>query len=104
MSGARFRGRDDVATASLLEFWIVRAERGVWSCSRSLEQRENQTLVVVIGWDVANSGNSIWRRLVAGSPLWRIQLPDQSDRSRQVIALCGDGGFNMLMCEFLAGG
>ena len=22
------------------------------------------------------------------------------DRSRQVIALCGDGGFNMLMCEF----
>ena len=37
-------------------------------------------------------------KLVAGSPLWRIQLPDQSDRSRQVIALCGDGGFNMLMC------
>ena len=23
------------------------------------------------------------------------------DRSRQVIALCGDGGFNMLICEFL---
>ena len=23
------------------------------------------------------------------------------DRSRQVVALCGDGGFNMLMCEFL---
>ena len=23
------------------------------------------------------------------------------DRGRQVIALCGDGGFNMLMCEFL---
>jgi pyruvate dehydrogenase (quinone) len=23
------------------------------------------------------------------------------DRSHQVIALCGDGGFNMLMCEFL---
>jgi thiamine pyrophosphate-dependent acetolactate synthase large subunit-like protein len=23
------------------------------------------------------------------------------DRARQVIALCGDGGFNMLMCEFL---
>jgi pyruvate dehydrogenase (quinone) len=23
------------------------------------------------------------------------------DRSRQVLALCGDGGFNMLMCEFL---
>jgi pyruvate dehydrogenase (quinone) len=23
------------------------------------------------------------------------------DRQRQVIALCGDGGFNMLMCEFL---
>ena len=23
------------------------------------------------------------------------------DRSRQVIGLCGDGGFNMLMCEFL---
>ena len=23
------------------------------------------------------------------------------DRSRQVIALCGDGGFNMLMCEFV---
>ena len=23
------------------------------------------------------------------------------DRSRQVITLCGDGGFNMLMCEFL---
>jgi len=23
------------------------------------------------------------------------------DRSRQVIALCGDGGFNMLVCEFL---
>jgi pyruvate dehydrogenase (quinone) len=23
------------------------------------------------------------------------------DRSRQVIALCGDGGFNMMMCEFL---
>jgi thiamine pyrophosphate-dependent acetolactate synthase large subunit-like protein len=24
------------------------------------------------------------------------------DHSRQVIALCGDGGFNMLMCEFLS--
>jgi pyruvate dehydrogenase (quinone) len=23
------------------------------------------------------------------------------DRSRQIVALCGDGGFNMLMCEFL---
>ncbi len=23
------------------------------------------------------------------------------DRSRQVVALCGDGGFNMLLCEFL---
>src|SRR6202166_1985554 len=23
------------------------------------------------------------------------------DRSRQVVAMCGDGGFNMLMCEFL---
>src|SRR6202166_3117333 len=23
------------------------------------------------------------------------------DRSRQVIALCGDGGFNMMLCEFL---
>jgi pyruvate dehydrogenase (quinone) len=23
------------------------------------------------------------------------------DRSRHVIAMCGDGGFNMLMCEFL---
>jgi pyruvate dehydrogenase (quinone) len=23
------------------------------------------------------------------------------DRTRQVIALCGDGGFNMLMCEFM---
>jgi thiamine pyrophosphate-dependent acetolactate synthase large subunit-like protein len=23
------------------------------------------------------------------------------DRARQVVALCGDGGFNMLMCEFL---
>jgi len=23
------------------------------------------------------------------------------DRSRQVIAMCGDGGFNMLMCEFM---
>jgi pyruvate dehydrogenase (quinone) len=23
------------------------------------------------------------------------------DRSRQIIALCGDGGFNMLMCEFM---
>jgi len=23
------------------------------------------------------------------------------DRARQIIALCGDGGFNMLMCEFL---
>src|SRR5258708_30350873 len=23
------------------------------------------------------------------------------DRTRQVIAMCGDGGFNMLMCEFL---
>src|ERR1700732_543910 len=26
------------------------------------------------------------------------------DRSRQVIALCGDGGFNMLMCEFMTAG
>jgi hypothetical protein len=26
---------------------------------------------------------------------------DDCRRSRQVIALCGDGGFNMLLCEFL---
>jgi pyruvate dehydrogenase (quinone) len=31
----------------------------------------------------------------------RLARPMVLDRSRQVIALCGDGGFNMLMCEFL---
>ena len=36
-----------------------------------------------------------------GTPLGQANGIQALDRSRQVIALCGDGGFNMLMCEFL---
>jgi pyruvate dehydrogenase (quinone) len=37
----------------------------------------------------------------AGTALAQANGIQALDRSRQVIALCGDGGFNMLMCEFL---
>jgi len=36
-----------------------------------------------------------------GTALGQANGIQAADRSRQVIALCGDGGFNMLMCEFL---
>jgi pyruvate dehydrogenase (quinone) len=36
-----------------------------------------------------------------GTALGQANGIQATDRSRQVIALCGDGGFNMLMCEFL---
>jgi pyruvate dehydrogenase (quinone) len=36
-----------------------------------------------------------------GTALGQANGVQAHDRSRQVIALCGDGGFNMLMCEFL---
>jgi pyruvate dehydrogenase (quinone) len=36
-----------------------------------------------------------------GTALGQANGAQALDRSRQVIALCGDGGFNMLMCEFL---
>ena len=36
-----------------------------------------------------------------GTALGQANGVQAADRTRQVIALCGDGGFNMLMCEFL---
>ena len=36
-----------------------------------------------------------------GTALGQANGIEALDRSRQIIALCGDGGFNMLMCEFL---
>ena len=36
-----------------------------------------------------------------GTALGQANGIQAADRSRQVIALCGDGGFNMLMCEFM---
>ena len=36
-----------------------------------------------------------------GTALGQANSIQALDRSRQIIALCGDGGFNMLMCEFL---
>ena len=36
-----------------------------------------------------------------GTALGQANGIQAADRARQVIALCGDGGFNMLMCEFL---
>jgi thiamine pyrophosphate-dependent acetolactate synthase large subunit-like protein len=35
-----------------------------------------------------------------GTALGRANGIQALDRSRQVIALCGEGGFSMLMCEF----
>ena len=38
---------------------------------------------------------------VVGTALGQANGAQALDRSRQVLALCGDGGLNMLMCEFL---
>jgi thiamine pyrophosphate-dependent acetolactate synthase large subunit-like protein len=50
-------------------------------------------------WIAANY-RSVQQRSV-GTALGQANGVQALDRSRQVIALCGDGGFNMLMCEFL---
>src|SRR5246500_2373385 len=47
-------------------------------------------------WIIASFNNG-----AVGTALGQANGIQALDRSRQVIALCGDGGFNMLMCEFL---
>jgi thiamine pyrophosphate-dependent acetolactate synthase large subunit-like protein len=47
------------------------------------------------------SGNWIRQSGAVGTALAQANGIQALDRSRQVIALCGDGGFNMLMGEFL---
>lgn len=44
---------------------------------------------------------SSFNNAAVGTALGQANGVQALDRSRQVIALCGDGGFNMLMCEFL---
>jgi pyruvate dehydrogenase (quinone) len=59
-------------------------------------------------WSANWIRQSGWQRIIGsfnnaavGTALAQANGIQTLDRSRQVIALCGDGGFNMLMCEFL---
>jgi pyruvate dehydrogenase (quinone) len=59
-------------------------------------------------WSANWIRQSGWQRIIGsfnnaavGTALAQANGIQALDRSRQVIALCGDGGFNMLMCEFL---
>jgi thiamine pyrophosphate-dependent acetolactate synthase large subunit-like protein len=74
--------------------------------------RADAVFVLDTGLNTLWSGNWIRQRgrqriigsfnnAAVGTALGQANGVQALDRSRQVIALCGDGGFNMLMCEFL---
>ena len=74
--------------------------------------RPDAVFVLDTGLNTLWSGNWIRQRAqqrfigsfnnaAVGTALGQANGVQALDRSRQVIALCGDGGFNMLMCEFL---
>jgi hypothetical protein len=105
--------------SSIRAFWRLSTRRSKRSTFRrgvfSLPEREYQGCSpahVSPGFTTALDGKrmSINVELIGGSlvvqhyveTLGRKDHPIQAlDGARQVIALCGDGGFNMLMCEFL---
>jgi thiamine pyrophosphate-dependent acetolactate synthase large subunit-like protein len=73
---------------------------------------ENAVFVFDTGLNTLWSGNWIrqkgtqriigsFNNAAVGTALAQANGIQALDRNRQVIALCGDGGFNMLMCEFL---
>jgi thiamine pyrophosphate-dependent acetolactate synthase large subunit-like protein len=74
--------------------------------------RPDAVFVLDTGLNTLWSGNWIRQRgsqrimgsfnnAAVGTALGQANGVQALDRARQVIALCGDGGFNMLMCEFL---
>jgi thiamine pyrophosphate-dependent acetolactate synthase large subunit-like protein len=74
--------------------------------------RPDAVFVLDTGLNTLWSGNWIRQRgsqriigsfnnAAVGTALGQANGVQALDRTRQVIALCGDGGFNMLMCEFL---
>ena len=74
--------------------------------------RRDAVFVIDTGLNTLWSGNWIrqsgsqriigsFNNAAVGTALGQANGIQALDRSRQVIALCGDGGFNMLMCEFL---
>jgi thiamine pyrophosphate-dependent acetolactate synthase large subunit-like protein len=74
--------------------------------------RSNAVFVLDTGLNTLWSGNWIrqsgsqriigsFNNAAVGTALGQANGVQALERSRQVIALCGDGGFNMLMCEFL---
>jgi pyruvate dehydrogenase (quinone) len=76
------------------------------------QAKDNAIFVLDTGLNTLWSGNWIRQRgqqkilgsfnnAAVGTALAQANGIQALDRSRQVIALCGDGGFNMLMCEFL---
>src|SRR5271156_4301786 len=82
--------------------------------ARAVSDLANRDAVFVIdtGLNTLWSGNWIrqngeqriigsFNNCAVGAALGQANGVQALDRSRQVIALCGDGGFNMLMCEFL---
>jgi pyruvate dehydrogenase (quinone) len=73
---------------------------------------DNAVFVVDTGLNTLWSGNWIrqsgsqriigsFNNAAVGTAMGQANGIQALDRARQVIALCGDGGFNMLMCEFL---
>ena len=74
--------------------------------------KRNAVFIIDTGLNTLWSGNWIrqsgsqrilgsFNNCAVGTALGQANGIQVLDRSRQVIALCGDGGFNMLMCEFL---
>src|SRR4030088_3032755 len=58
-------------------------------CGNWIRQRDSQRII------------GSFNNAAVGTALGQANGVQALDRSRQVIALCGDGGFNMLMAEFL---
>jgi pyruvate dehydrogenase (quinone) len=82
--------------------------------ARAVSDLANRDAVFVIDTGINTVWSANWIRqsgsqriigsfnnVAVGTALGQANGIQALDRSRQVIALCGDGGFNMLMCEFL---
>ena len=102
-AGQAGRSRRAARTASIRRRWPARS--ATWpratrcSCSTPASTRCGRP---------TGSGRAAQQRIIGsfnnaavGTALGQANGIQALDRSRQVIALCGDGGFNMLMCEFL---
>jgi thiamine pyrophosphate-dependent acetolactate synthase large subunit-like protein len=94
---------DQVASKDDTRFWDkVTQERQKWDDMLDKQADPARSKDRIHPQAVARAVSDLaFNNAAVGTALGQANGVQTLDRSRQVIALCGDGGFNILMCEFL---